>query len=287
MAYLIPSPTAFPTVPNYSSYAGVTGFKMSVPTTTSLTLSPGYARASTNDYAITYPTNQPNVPSVITINTNVTGPNGCYPVPLSQTGITSPTVFGVYVIARSSGTTDGSLNNAITTAAVIATGNNFLPPGYDVYRRIGLVYVNNAGFVIIPWIQTGDDNERLYTLQNGVAELAAGAAIAYTTVDLTSAAGVIPPNKTTNVTFLASLVANAAGGYFQLKPSSIPASGASPIQIVNNVATIAAASNIVCAVSGNASLNGDASIDYLVDNAGSNLTLSVAAFSDSLGTQLF
>lgn len=283
MAYLIPAPTAFPVIPDFQSSAFVNGFELDITGDTLFTVQPGMARAMASDFVIAYPSFSANLPAEIEVDIAEVGPNGCFPVSIDSLALANKTMFGVYAIAKSSGTTGGSLNAELATAIVVATGNNFLPAGYDVFRRIGLVYVDDATGFLIFMSQAGHANERTYMLEDTFAVVSAGSEIAATPVDLTINDGIVPPGQ--HLVFLGlTLNGNAAGSYLQIFPTgdavNNPVAG-----LVTPVAaeTLGASDQMICGIN---SL-GNASIDYLVDNAGSDASIFVKGFADSLGLELF
>lgn len=288
MATFIPAPSRFSVIPNFNSFPGVSGYNMAITGSTTFTVSPGYARSLCSDFAISFPSFQPNTPSVLSVDISTVGPGGCYPNSIASLGLTHNTIFGVYVLGNSAGTTGGSLvDTANATEVVVATGNNFLiSPEYDSYRRIGLVYVDHSTGYLIPFQQSGNGTSKTYVLQDPVVALTAGAATAATVVDLTANDGAIIPNTNVNVLLDAKIVPNAAGGYVALEPGSLTAASATPVEIYGSVASQPNSSFVQMTATPNAS-TGNANIQYFVDNAGSAATLNVVGWVDNLGNQLF
>ena len=287
MAYFIPAPTAFNTVPSYSSFPGVSGFRLEVASTTTLTLGPGFARAYANDAPLFYSPNLPGLPGNITIDITTVGAGGCYPRLIADASLTSKTVFGVYVIGNSSGLS-GTLSTAAPVSAVLATGNNFLPTGYDSFRRVGLAYVDNATGLLIAWKQTGNANDREYWLQDGVLAVDAGSATSPTNVDLTEVDGVIMPGRPSMVKMQLMLATTGAGQEGFVQPVGLTSSTMTPVAIQAAAAgTSVAMAEIVCGVLGTAAVPGNAAIKYNTNNAAADFTIAVAGFTDSLGNDLF
>lgn len=278
MAYFIPAPTAFPTVPDYSSPAAVMGYNLTIASTTTFTLSAGYARALCNGFGIAYPGNVAGLPSSLTVDITDLGANGCYPVLISDIVTSDFTVYGVYVIGDSSG--------ANTTAAVVATGNNFLPDGYDVFRRVGLVYIDDTTDTLISWSQSGNGNDKTYVLADPYVALSAGAATTFTAINLTSTDAPIMPDANVEVLLNVSITPNAADGYVCVEPGLLTAASVSPAQIFGSVAAKKNSATVSMTAMPNAT-TGVANIKYLVDNAGSASTINVIGFTDSLGASLF
>lgn len=284
MAYLIPAPTAFPVIPDFQSSAFVNGFELAITGDTLFTVQPGMARAMASDFVIAYPSFSANLPAEIEVDIAEVGPNGCFPVSIDSLALADKTMFGVYAIAKSSGTTGGSLNAELATAIVVATGNNFLPAGYDVFRRIGLVYVDDATGFLIYMAQSGHANERIYRLNEGPLALSGGNATVQTELDLTAGDGIIRPGSGTNA--ILGLVINGFAGssYLQLWPTdNLDGNGTAGLVTPAATETMSAEGSII--VGQNAL--GNAAIDYLVDNAGTTASIVVAGFVDSLGLNLF
>lgn len=290
MAYVIPNRASLnaTNVPNYSSDAGVSGYHLDFISTTQMFLNPGFARAFGSDFGISYPGNVPSNSPYILLDTTVTGAGGCYPKLVADMALANDTVFGIYVIAKSSGTTNGSLNPAVNVSAVIATGDDFLPPGYDVFRRVALCYVNSATGLLIKWIQAGEGSDKQYLLQDSVAAVTAGTSVTDVTLDLTSGDGVIPPGHANYAQLNISLVAGAAGRSVSVAPTVLTSVGLPPLTFVAPVATETNwATEIVCGVVGSVFANGNAAIKYKVSNVAAAATISVVGFTDSLGNSLF
>lgn len=284
MAYFIPAPTAFPVVPDFSSNPFVTGFELAVTGNFTFTVQPGAARALTSDFVIEYPSFIPNLPAVITADVSTVGLNGCFPHSIASLGLADHTMFGVYIIANSAGTTGGSLNSNIAPAVVVATGNNFLPAGYDVFRRIGYVLIDDANGHLIFMEQSGRGNDRQYHLNAGPLAVSAGNATIATSLDLTAGDGVVPPGAGQNVILGLVINGNAANAYLRVYPTGNTV-GNGTAGLITPVATqtLAAEGEL------NVGVNniGNASIDYLVNNAGTTATIVVNGFVDSLGADLF
>ena len=215
----------------------------------------------------------------VTVDVSTVGANGCYPVSIASLGLTNNTVFPVYVLSNSSG---GDNEN---TAVVVATGNNFLPPNYDSFRRIGWAFIAYSTGYLLPYVQSGHQTERLYILQDPVTVLSAGAATTKTTLDLTSTVGLVPPNRNVEVVLNVEITPNAADGYVVLEPSLLTSGSLPPTQIFGSVAGHKNSSMVRMIATPNAS-TGDANISYFVDNSSSASTINLVGFVDSLSTAL-
>jgi hypothetical protein len=291
MAYFIPNPTAFSVIPDFSSAPAVSGFHLDFISTTQMFLNPGYARAFGSDFPIVYPSIVPNAPSYILLDTTVVGAGGCFPFAISDMTLASNTVFGIYVIAKSSGTTDGSLNPSVNVSAVIATGDNFLPPGYDAFRRVALCYVDSSTNLLIKWIQSGFSNDRQYMAQDAVRVLTAGNATTYTLIDLTTGNGIVPPGHANYAELTLSLNPAVVGDELEVTASVLTPGTLAAVSLVGNVAsqTIQTTGEIVCGIAGGNvfATNTNAAINYKVTNVGDVANIWVSGFTDSLGNNLF
>jgi len=273
-------------VPSYQANPFVTGFNISVTGNTTLSVSPGAAVAFGSSALIQYPQDLPGLPVTLSADISTTGVNGCYPLSLATLALANDTIFPLYVISNSAGTTNGSLNpdSGTIPALVVATGSNFLPKGFDQFRRIGYVFVAHSTGHLIPVIQSGKSNDRLYMFDYSVLALSAGAATTATGVDLTALDGLIPPKKGVEVIFGSVLVGNAAAAYLQ----TFPTNGNALFNQAGAITPVAAqpfGTQFVMAAGLNNSSN--ASIDYLVNNAGTSSTLYVNGFVDSLDALLY
>lgn len=291
MSVLIPTlvnPTKLSTVPDYQSNAFVSGFNMTILSATTLAIGPGAARSFNNDNVISYPNDLVFSTPYLTAATTIVGAGGCFPFSISDMTLTVNTVFGVYVIENSGGTTGGSLNPTVSPNLVIATGDNFLPAGFDSFRRVGLVYISSSTNQILPWIQTGNGSEKTYLLQDPVNALSAGNSTVATSINLSNLNGVIAQGLSANVLLSVSLTADAAGDYAMIWPTNYLFNIEAPTTIVNPAANVLEV--VVPIVSGNTGtypFAGDASIDYLVASVDDSLTINVIGFVDSLGPSLF
>lgn len=286
MAYFIPAPTAFATVPNYSSLPWVTGYHLDFLSTTQMFLNAGGARAHANDFAIVYPGTDSNASSDLLLDITAVGPGGCYPKAVSSLTLANNTVFGIYVIAKSSGTSNGT--DGPLVSAVIATGDNFLPPGYDVYRRVALCYIDSATKLLIKWIHSGETNDKQYALQDPVQVVTAGSAVAFTNVDLTANNGVVPPGHANFCEFTVNLLASAAGQNVEIVPSVLTPVSIAPVRLIAPTNTLISwSSSLVCGILGPVTAHGNAAVNYKVSNAAAVANIYVSGFSDDLGSELF
>lgn len=286
MGYFIPKPTEFSTIPDYSSYPGVSGYNLSITGTTTFQLTPGYARAFGSDFGIQYSGTSPGSTNVLLGDVAQLGAGGCWPVPMSSLTLTNDTVFGVYLISKSSGTTGGSLNPSVRTSVVVATGNNFLPPGYDVFRRIGLVDIAAGTTNILPWDQTGNGNDRSYVAYTQKHKLNSGSATTFTQFSLTTGSGFIPPKPNITVFLTAYMTVTTAGTGFNISFTAASAGLIPPIYIHSPVVT----QQLAVPFTTNAAqdpTSGESILFYQSTNAGNVLGIDSSGFIDSLGNDLF
>lgn len=260
------------TTPDFTTTAFVQGFKPEAFTDTTITFGPGSARALNNTWIMEYPSNIPNVPGEITVNTAVQGVNGCWPLPIASVVPESGfIILPVYIIGNSSGTTSGSLNANIEPAMIIATAaTNFVLPGYNVYRQIGIVVLDSSGN-LVPYGMQGDYETRTVTLAQAQAFLTGGNATSRTQISISF----LPYNmvKSINVlyTYTPANVINVA----TMAPAGAPTLTPAPIQVRNSAAA-QANGNFQMAAGQDSS--GNCAIEYSVTGAGDALSLFLAGF---------
>ena len=286
MAYFIPQPTAFSTMVNYNSFPGVSGYHLDFLSSTQMFLNPGYARAMNNDFSIIYPGTSANTSGSILLDITKVGPGGCFPFAMPDLSLTNDTVYGIYVIAKSSGTSNGT--DTPLVSAIIATGDNFLPSGYDSFRRVGLCYISSSTNELIKWIQSGVTNERQYNLQDAVPALLGGSAIVPTVIDLTDGDGVLLPGHANYAQLGLGLVASAPNQQLFIEPAVLTATVLPAIGISSPAAGVMAANTeVVCGIIGPVTEHGNSAIKYYVSDAAAVANIYVSGFTDSLGNDLF
>lgn len=270
-------------------------------TTTTLTLSSGAARDSTNVADI-------SLSADVTINAAVVGANG-----IDTGALAASTFYYVYVIGSSlSASPEINIDKQVSTLAsgttilngtVIAEGqvtqptytvaNNkqpaglislsatapTLPTGYDMFRRVGAV-LTSGGSVFLPFFQddtVGGTNRKMW-YNTPISVLAATAAAAMTAQSLAVAVPVIAlGGKATEVTLQADLLPNAAANFVQLR-STGSAAAAGNVKMSGSVAAVHKFDQLVVAAAVSA---GAASIDWMTD-AASTVALTVSAYVDKL-----
>ena len=279
MAFLQPTFTnGTSIVPDLQSDPFITGFNYQYLTATTFSISPGAARAYTSDFVIQYPATLPGLPSSIIVDTTTIGAGGCYPISAALAAPTNDTSFGIYAIGKSSGTTDGSLNNNVSASVVVATGNNFLPAGYDSWRRIGTVYITAGTNNQILMFQDGFDLNRNYSLQSFVPIVTGGASTSLALVDVSAVEGPCNPFFTSQVGIQTVFTPAAAGNQISFAPSNV--TGGNTVRFAGQVAAVAIIETFNMTPS---IVSGDAAIYYAV-TAGT-MNAHVNGFQESLGLQ--
>lgn len=289
MATFIPVPTAFSVVPSFQAVPFVSGFRMINTGSSTFTVGPGACRALCNPNVIQFPSFSASMSGNITVDVSTVGANGCFPNSIASLGLSKNTVYGVYVCANSSGTLASSSTpsvSAVNPVIVVATGNNFLPAGYDLFRRIGFVQIAHATGFLIPMSQSGHNNERVYTLQDPYVALSGGASTTQAIIDLTANDAPIIPSQNIEVILNVEITPNAADGYVCVEPGTLTAATVAPLQIFGSVAGHKNSSYARTTSTPNAS-TGNANIQYFVDNGSSASTINVIGFVDSIGNSLF
>lgn len=165
MAFIQPTSAGagFATQADWSSNPFVTGFQLTQTGTRTFTISPGAARAYASSAIISFPTVNLTSPPLLSLNLLDVGALGCYPWSLDQLGLSERTSLGVYILGDSKGVN--------LPTAVVATGDDFVLPGYDLWRRIGSIYVN-TDLTMRKFVQSGSGTDRSYVyIDNlGIAE---------------------------------------------------------------------------------------------------------------------
>lgn len=289
MAYFIPNPTEFSSIPNLGTYAFVQGLEITTSGATTFTVAPGSARDLTTDWVMSFLPNQGGNGSLIEVDVTKVGVNGCYPFSPIDLNIFYNTIYGVYLIGNSSGTNQD-------VAVVVATGDNFLPPGYNTYRRIGLIYIEGTSYPgnvlgnINPILQSGSGNDRMYQLQTSRITISTtGTTTSYQQVLLSDQNKPVPPIPGTICNFTWRFSALTAGDLLIFSADGIDDLTASPRPFVGMVsdvsATVQQAGTTSFAIT--VSPDGEPQYFYRVGTNGCPLQVNLNAFSDSLGPRLF
>lgn len=228
MAYFQPKQSSLNSTdfPDYSSSDFVTGLKMTHTSNTTFTISSGAAKAYNSNFIIAMPASNPETAFSVTVNTDMLGAFGCYPHLPAIAAPTHNTSFGVYILGNTKGTTNGSRvsSNTISPTVIVATGDNFLLPGYDTYRRIGTVWFTAGTNHLIYTNVTGCNNTRNYSLNNAVPIVVSQAPTIYTLVDLGSATNNLPcsPVLTTKLSLGITYTPTVASNTLNIVPDIAP-----------------------------------------------------------------
>lgn len=160
-------------------YRYIQGLNLSFAGNKSLTLAPGQARDSTNQFDLV-------IPNAITIDATKEGVNGLEP----DTALAGNLFYSIYVIGSSLG--------FATPAALIATFGTIprLPEGYDLFSLVG-VWNTDGAVNLFKLYQTGTGATRNYFYDTTQNVLTAGAATAFTPVDLFPRVPSIPNTSVT------------------------------------------------------------------------------------------
>jgi hypothetical protein len=152
--------------------------------TTTMTVSPGIARDSTNTNDISVglagsvagsETGEEPVlagTGAVTINTAIQGAGG-----IDQGTIAASTFYAVHAIGDSY---NGSPGSALISLSAIAP---VLPSGYDMFRRIGYILTDGSSHILKFW-QYGNSHQRPMYYDVAIAALSAGASTTYAAVSL-------------------------------------------------------------------------------------------------------
>lgn len=268
-------------VPDYSSDPFISGYELNITGNTTFTLSPGAARCFNSPFVITYnPFLTPGLPALLSCDISTTGPGGCYPYPIANVDIVNWTNMGIYVIGNTTGTVD------VYTSVVVATGDNFLPPSYNVWRRVGSVYVDNGTRYLLPFTQTGNDNNRTYVLQ-GVIQSTAYSPTTNSPLYLSSASGGIAPanpNFVSSALLYSGFTPSATSDYAYIAPTNGPVSfNQAPITIQTDVPFVAFKNNYESSVGFDD--DGNALVYVSVVGSSPILDLGIYGWKESLGLQ--
>jgi len=265
---------------DFASPAFVQGFLPTAFTTTTVTFAPGSARSYTSDWVGEYTGFTPGAPGSITINTAVIGANGTFPTGIAAiTPATGLNMAPVYLVSNSAGTTDGSLNGLVIPAMVIATtATGFVPDGYDSYREIGFVLVDNAGHLVAYSIN-GNYERRSVMLQDRQVLLAGGAATTPTKVDIIFGVGgnALAYNRVCNLNLLTTFTNNTNDDTASLIPFGLTAASLPPVVLQGQVNAVAVTQNVIMNAGLDTGTNG-AAINYNVSAGDCTLSLWLSGF---------
>jgi hypothetical protein len=272
------------------------GLAISWLTTSTIQVSPGQCRDSTDTNDIQLPTTITTGPSAapvtITpayiINTAQSGALGLDVLPTA--GIAASTLYYVYAIGNSNNNsptqTGFNVNNLPSVMLSLNASTPTLPSNYDMYRRIGCVRTDTtaAPSHIIPFFQTtgaNSTNRLMEYCTDGIAALIVlngGASATYAPVVLT---GTMPP-LTTSIVLRASLTPNTAGDAVSLRPTNALAGLQTTVGTAIMSGDVAAVVHVdnMTVLTGTAA--GVTSIDYKLTSASDVVTLVLQGYLDKL-----
>jgi hypothetical protein len=277
---------------NLTSLAFIQSFLPTSFTATTVVFSQGAARSYASDWVMDYTGTIQGLPGEITVDVTTIGVNGCFPVALSAvTPSAGFAVLPVFAVGNSSGVTNGSLDplNTIVPGLVVSTTGydatsglpnpGFVPAGYDSYRFVGIVVIDDTG-ALIPYAMNGSYNSRQVMFKDALQVLSAGALVGPTKVDLRlgdpTNGGILPSSIVQSVNILAEFTNNTADDTAYLIPFGLTSTSQPPIMLKGSANTVPVWSNVVMAV-GNDS--GIAAIDYSVSATDCTLSLWLAGFT--------
>jgi len=180
----------------------ISGFTIAVASNTTLTVSAGICRDSTNGVDINLGTsnigaNGQFIAAPLTLNTAVLGANG-----IDVGAFAASTLYAVYMIADSLG-----YKPTACTMTLASNATPGLPFGYDVYRLIGYAASDASTFFLKAYI-SGTGNSRVLTYDATQAtSVTAGTSATYAPIALTA---LVCPVDNTPVMIHTNWIANAA-----------------------------------------------------------------------------
>lgn len=235
-----------------ATYPGLYGFYLGYVNTTTLGLSSGRARNSTNVNDITMQNNS-------VINTAVSAQiNG-----LDTGTFAASSKYYVYAVGDS---TQYNLPGGLISLSITSPQ---LPAGYDMFRRVGMIITDGSAH-IYKFFQTGDGIERTMWYDVGIQAIDTTSAT-YVTADITN----YMPALITNAIFDALVTPTAAGNIASVKPTVSAASGGYAT-LSGSVAGVTQEAQLMCPVS---VLNDVVSVDVKVIG---HIVLNLRAYVDQL-----
>lgn len=281
MAFLQPtSANGFSLVPSYESNFFVSGFEVTMTSATTLTISPGICRAYNNrDAVMVQPGLSINSPQYLTIDTTKIGVGGAFPISPTLASPTYDTGYGIYIVGDTSEVNLDINGNVAQVGAILCTGSDFLPQGYNVWCRLpGSVYVDAATNNMFWVTQSGSDRNREVMLQVAVP-LATASVQTLTEIDLGGATNNFPinPNTVTEVLLQVAYTPAAAGNILSIAPTN-QTTATPPVQLKgeNTVQFI----SMVSVVPSFDATTGDAIIYYMNAGAGDVVSISLAGWRE-------
>jgi hypothetical protein len=290
MTAFVPVPKKFTTTPSYESPAYVSGLNQTVLDETRFSISSGCCRDVTTDTRIVFDGVSVGSNGFITVDVSTVGSNGCYPWALDKLTYVRNTIFPVYIISAPSGT--GPANPAV----IVATGDDFLPPDYTAYCRIGFINIyfdpsDGPLYTISKWSQSGDSSRKVYQSQRSVSPISGAINGTFTQIDMTSVNRFVPPKDNVEIMFTVQYQPSDVSSKIMFSrdgidspPSPIPRFSA----IWDNPTNTAANGGTLSMISGYTSSSGisglPASVIYVKTDVNTAvIQLNLTGFVDELG----
>lgn len=187
-------------------------------------------------------------------------------------------LYAVYAIGSSIATLGNGQASSLYPAGILLSREferPYMPSGYDMFRRIGAIAIDNTG-EIVPFVQIGNDTRR--TMKYGLAAeiLSIGNQDEWTEILINEyTPAVLMPYIATNVYLRAAFLAPDTLDSFYLQPKGQPTSA---YYAVGNVAVAneTFTQDVVCPCSS------DAVINYQVDDSSDTLSLFLLGYDDLL-----
>ena len=201
---------------------------------------------------------QMNLDDALVVNAANVGVNG-----LDTGALAASTVYYVYLIG---GTSSGN----VPAGLISALDTPYLPFGYDIYAKIGYV-VTGAGSTFLLGYWTDDlSSWRTFMFDAPQATaVVAGAAVAYTAIDLSN---FVPAIENTPVFVSSELTPSAASQTLKLQPE---AGTGDMVTITGQVAATIVSSQDLCIAT---LAVGVPTINYKVSNAAAAAAISVGGY---------
>ena len=233
----------------------VNGLQMTRASATTISVASGAARDSSdvNDIILT---------AAIVLNGSAVGANG-----MDSDVLANSTMYALYVIGNSSGYKDSAV-----LASLASNSAPTIPFGYDMYRRIGW-FLTDGSAEILPFLQYGSDETRMYYYDEGIQELSNAESITRAEVDLSAS---VPPIST-EVLFRYRLASALEGEVAYLYPyGNTSVNGFIQLNIALNGPNIGTVT-VPCTLK-----VGIPTIEYMTDSSGAQLSLYTLGFNDYL-----
>ena len=262
-------------VANWSSHPFVTGYHLIHGSVNTLSMTPGAARAYANDFVISNDGRLPGTNGNLQLDTTVVGLGGCSPVLMSEAAPVDNTSFGVYVLGDTSG--------ARPTAVVIATGDDFMPEGYDAWRRVGMVQNVGGTDDLVFMEQNGLGTERAYHLQSSIPLVVAGNFTGFGIVDMTSGNAPCHPELTSHAIMSVEYTPALASNLFEMALATAPAPTTWPVRLSSSVDAVTTHQSVVMYPEVNQNV---VSVYYRVANIADSVDINLAGFTESLSVDV-